>query len=115
MIVAAFDPLAPRPIPCPGSLPCLTEDVQTGKESGGVLKYITDAFGTNFLTGFLGLIAAAAVIFIIIGGTRMLLATGNEEEIKKAKSTITWAIIGLVIAILSVAIVRIISSLDFNP
>lgn len=54
---------------------------------------------------------AMAVIMIIIGGIEMLTAYGNEEKIGNAKKTITYAIVGLVVAILSYAIVTIISSI----
>ena len=54
---------------------------------------------------------ACAVLFIIIGGIQMLTAYGSDEKIGKAKKTITWAIIGLLIAILSYAIVSIISAI----
>lgn len=51
-----------------------------------------------------------AVLFIIIGGIRYILAHGNEEQAEAAKGTITHAVIGLVIIILSFVIVRIISN-----
>lgn len=53
---------------------------------------------------------ASAVIFMIIGGIEMLTAYGNDEKIANAKKTITYALVGLVIALLSYAIVTIISS-----
>jgi len=53
---------------------------------------------------------ASAVIFIIIGGIEMLTAYGNDEKITNAKKTITYAIVGLLVALLSYAIVTIISS-----
>lgn len=63
-------------------------------------------------------IAAAgglALLFIIIGGVQMLTAYGNDEKITAAKKTMTFAVIGLVIAILSYAIVSIISAIDIAP
>lgn len=56
----------------------------------------------------------AAVLFIIIGAIQMLTAYGNEEKISQGKKTITFAIVGLVIAILSYTIVTIISSINLN-
>jgi uncharacterized membrane protein len=46
-----------------------------------------------------------SVIFIFIGGISFILSGGAEEKIKKAVSTIRYAIIGLIITILSVVIV----------
>lgn len=46
-----------------------------------------------------------SVIFIFIGGISFILSGGQEDKIKQAVSTIRYAIIGLIITILSVAIV----------
>lgn len=106
--------IKPAPIPCPGNLPCISGKTQ---EKGGqeVRDTIINKFGGSFLKGFLGIVAVTCVIFIIVGGMQMHLALGNEEAIKKAKSTLLWAIVGLVISILSVAIVQIISKLFYTP
>ena len=56
---------------------------------------------TNITTLALGLAGAVAVIFIIIGAYGYLTAFGNEEKATKAKTTITWAIVGLVVMILA--------------
>lgn len=47
-----------------------------------------------------------SVIFIIIGGFSFILSGGSEDKIKQAVGTIRYAIIGLVITILSVVIVQ---------
>lgn len=46
-----------------------------------------------------------SVIFIFIGGISFILSGGQEDKIKQAVSTIRYAIIGLIITILSVVIV----------
>jgi len=46
-----------------------------------------------------------SVIFIFVGGISFILSGGAEDKIKQAVSTIRYAIIGLVITILSVVIV----------
>ncbi len=61
--------------------------------------------------GLLAGLAIWAVIAIIISGFRMVLAAGNEEAIATAKRSITWAILGLVVAILSFSIVAIVQNL----
>lgn len=76
--------------------------------------YVANTIGGNVISGFLGTIAIVAVIFIIVGGVQMILAFGNEEAVGKAKKTLIWAFIGLAIAILSVAMVRIISNINFE-
>lgn len=111
-LAASHDTVKAPPIPCVPNLPCITEKTQAGG-AVAVRSFIMDTFGANFITGFLGITAATSVIFIIVGGMQMLVAAGNEETIKKGKVTILWAITGLVFSILAVAVVKIISSLQF--
>lgn len=58
----------------------------------------------------LALAGLVAVVFLIIGGFRYITAGGNEESAEAAKTTITNAIIGIVVIILSFVIVRVISN-----
>ena len=57
------------------------------------------------------LIGMISVIIIIIAGFRMVIASGNETELTKAKAAITWAIIGLIVSLMSFSIVAIIQRL----
>ena len=59
--------------------------------------------------GLLGMIATFSVLFIIIGGFQYVLAMGNDELAEKGKKSITWAIRGLVIAILAWSIIAILT------
>ena len=59
----------------------------------------------------LGLIGIFAVLFIMIGGFRMVMSQGNEEAYGAAKKTITWAVIGLVVAVLSFSMIAIVENL----
>lgn len=52
------------------------------------------------------LLGAIAVIMIVIGGIRYATSGGDASGIKGAKDTILYAIIGLIVAILSFAIVN---------
>ena len=112
MVFAANDAVAkPNVIPClPNSaLPCISN--QTQEKVGAVKTYIVDTVGQNVLRWFLGITAIAAVIFYIIGGTQMLLGLGNEENVTKGKKTIILTSVGLMVAILAAAIVRIVINL----
>ena len=57
------------------------------------------------------LIGMIAVVIIIVAGFRMVLASGNTEELTKAKKAITWAIVGLIVSLMSFSIVAIIQRL----
>ncbi|EKD64003.1 MAG: hypothetical protein ACD_51C00101G0003 [uncultured bacterium] len=47
-----------------------------------------------------------SIVFIFFGGISFILSGGQEDKIKQAVSTIRYAIIGLVVTILSVVIVN---------
>lgn len=58
----------------------------------------------------LWIVGLLSVLFVIIGGFRYVTAHGNEEQAEGAKKTLTDAIIGVVIVILSFVIIRIIAN-----
>jgi hypothetical protein len=58
--------------------------------------------------GFLAILGILAAVFIIVGGFEMVIASGNEEAYLKAKKTIIWAVLGLVVATLSFSIIAIV-------
>ena len=64
----------------------------------GVFKQVT-----NTILYIVGIIA---VIMLIIGGIRYVISGGDSKKVTDAKNTIMYAIIGLIIAILSYAIVN---------
>ena len=57
----------------------------------------------NVILGLLGLVA---VFVIILGGVQYTMSTGDATKVKKAKDTILYGIIGLVVALLAFAIVN---------
>lgn len=70
----------------------------------------TDIAGiaSKLITWLLAIIALVSTIMIIYAGLLMVLNAGNEARIRQAKSTLIWAIIGLVVAIGAFAIVTMI-------
>ena len=54
------------------------------------------------------LAGALSVFYIFVGGISFILSGGQEEKIKQAVHTIRYAIIGLVVTILSVTIIKIV-------
>jgi hypothetical protein len=50
-------------------------------------------------------LGALAVLFIVIAGLRFITAQGNPQEVGKAKSTIVYALVGLLVALIAEAIV----------
>lgn len=67
----------------------------------------------GILNGVIGVAGLVAVIFIIIGGINYMTSAGDSSKLKKAKDTILYATIGLIICALSFAIVNwTISAID---
>lgn len=60
------------------------------------------------LTGML------AVLFIIIGGLRYITSSGNPQAVTGAKNTVIYAILGLAFAVLSYAIVNVLTNVLIN-
>lgn len=65
---------------------------------GGVLKEVINVM--------LYLAGAIAVIAIVIGGIRYITSDGDPGAATKAKNTIIYALVGLVIAVMSYSIVN---------
>lgn len=53
-------------------------------------------------------VGAVSVIFIIVGGIQYITSAGNPTSIERAKKTITMAIAGLAVAILSGVIMNVV-------
>lgn len=62
----------------------------------------------------LGVLGIVAVIVIIYGGFTYMTSSGDAAKITKAKNTIIYGVIGLVIALLAFAIVNFVISNVFN-
>ena len=60
----------------------------------------------QYLNGALVFITLLAVAFLIYGGVLYITAGGDESKLKKAQATVTYTIIGLVVAFLAGFIVR---------
>lgn len=53
-------------------------------------------------------LAVVAVLMIVISGLRFITAQGNPQEVGKAKNTIVYALIGLLVAVVAQAIVSLV-------
>lgn len=58
----------------------------------------------------IGVIGFVAVVVIILGGVQYTTSAGDPGKVKKAKDTILYGIIGLVVAILAFAIINFVLS-----
>lgn len=58
------------------------------------------------INGIIGALSLVAVIIIILGGIGYMTSSGDAGKVKKAKDTILYGVIGLVICVLAFAIVN---------
>ncbi len=83
-------------------------DILSGAGKAGVdagSGSLTDSVG-GITTAIFVLLGIVAVFVIILGGFNMMTSSGDPGKVKKGKDTILWGVIGLVVCILSYAIVQ---------
>jgi high-affinity nickel permease len=61
------------------------------------------------------LLFAVSVLFILIGGFQYVTSAGKEEQAKKGRQTLTYAVIGLAISILAYVIVYAVTNSLTGP
>ncbi len=59
----------------------------------------------NILQIIFAILAAISVLFIVIASLRLITSQGNPQEASKARATIAYALVGLIVALLAEAIV----------
>ncbi len=65
---------------------------------------------TTIINVIIGLLGIVAVIVIIMGGISYMTSSGDAGKVKKAKDTILYGVIGLIICALAFAIVNFVIS-----
>ena len=63
----------------------------------------------SIINVLLFIVGAVAVIVIIVGGISYVVSAGDPAKVKKAKDTILYAVVGLVVALLAFAIIRFVT------
>ena len=103
---------------CPDGTPSTNNDLSGCGEDHGGSK---DAENTNLMGTLntiiniaIGVIGFLAVVMIIIGGVQYTTSAGDTAKVTKAKNTIMYGIIGLVVALLAYAIVNFVLSSVFK-
>jgi succinate dehydrogenase/fumarate reductase cytochrome b subunit len=106
----------------PDNLPGQTATEQQRRNPDGSVDPSQTTVKNHFLKNVLPNLAvkvvsfasALALVFLVIAGVRYMVAYGNEDAANNAKTQAIYAIVGLVIAIFSYAIVQLIIGFDFN-
>lgn len=63
----------------------------------------------NILSYFLTMVGIVAFLMFVVSGVRVLLSGGNSQTVDKAKSSMTFAVIGLVVALSSFIVLNLIA------
>lgn len=61
---------------------------------------------TDILTAVIGILGIVCVVVMIVGGVSYMISSGDAGKVKKAKDTILYGLIGLVICVLAFALVN---------
>jgi len=69
---------------------------------------------SQIIRAILGVIAVVATIMFVWGGVMMLTSGGNEKRVTQAKETLVWAAIGLVVIIISWAVIKFVLEMVIN-
>lgn len=67
----------------------------------------TNTLYNKIIRGALYAVGIVAVIVIIYGGYMYMTAAGSDEQRKRGRTILTWAIVGLIVVILAVVLVNI--------
>lgn len=81
---------------------CVQDGVATVQGIGCMLA--------NILSVFLTLIGFAGFVMIIYAAFNLLLSAGKSQQVEKTKNTITFAIIGIILALSAFIIINIIAN-----
>lgn len=94
-----------------GALPSLWKGLNCDAQGNVQIKSAQDALKilANAIQLGIALAGALGVIFIIIGGIQYTISAGDSKRVATAKSTITYAVGGLLLCISAYAIVQFVS------
>lgn len=84
------------------------ENAREGWKKIGGEQNDTDIYETikNILGAVFIVVGIIAVIVLVIGGINYMMSQGDPGKVKKAKDTILYGIIGLIVSLLAFAIVQ---------
>jgi len=60
----------------------------------------------NLTNTLLFVVGTISVIMVIVGGLRMVLSSGNPANVKTARETVLYALIGVIVALMGYAMVN---------
>lgn len=105
--VAALSPVAAESAYAVTASSPIGEFVE-GANSGANTATNADLMDTikNIINVVLGIVGIVAVVMMIIGGISFITSQGDAGKVTKARNTILYGVVGLVVALLAFAIVN---------
>ncbi len=102
---------------CPDGSTWDTSYTQCSKGKGGIANKEDDLMKVlnTVINVVLGVIGFVAVAMIILGGISYTTSQGDAAKTTKARNTILYGVVGLVIALLAFAIVNFVLNSVFAP
>ena len=73
----------------------------TGNDTPDLVQSVT-----GVINGVIGVLGFVCVVVMIVGGVNYMISAGDANKVTKAKNTILYGLIGLVICVLAFAIVN---------
>lgn len=92
------------------SNPNVSQAVKNASGCGGGGGETLDSALSSILKAIILIMGLVAVVFIIVGGVNYITSGGDATKVKKARETILYAVIGLLICALAFAIVQFVIS-----
>ena len=100
-------PIITKPDTLPG--PSSRTDAEDNHE-----RYLITDLIPTLIRGAINLLGGITIIALMIAGVQYLVAFGDDTKIDNAKKNITFALVGLLIAMFSYTIVRIVSEVPLS-
>ena len=103
---------------CANGKPATDGDISNCEEwqgTGGISNN-DDLLGilTTIINVIVGVIGFVAVVMIVIGGIGFVTSQGDTSKVAKARNTILYGVVGLVVALLAFAIVNFVLGAVFS-
>ncbi len=89
-------------LPDPSPIPGLPDEANVGD-----IKTLI----VNIVTTVLDFVLLIAVVYVIVAGIRLIVSGGDEAQKDKAKQTIIYVIIGIIVILFARVIVSLVNSL----
>lgn len=108
--MAAIDPAC---APSTGFPPALYRCITLGSDGQPQISGLEDAIQVivNIVQLLMTLAGALAVIFVIIGGIQYITSTGDPGRTAKARSTITTAVLGVLLLVFLYPIIGLVTGI----